>query len=55
MVKKLLQSCWSMWPNLKVSSTYLGHLMGLWSAVSNAVASECPINILLTTGGSEFP
>jgi hypothetical protein len=48
-LKKLLQSCWSMWPNHK-SSMYLGHLVGLWSAASNAVSSKCSITILLTTG-----
>jgi hypothetical protein len=53
--KKLLQYCWSMWPNHNVSSTYPSHLVCLWSAVSNTVSSGCSTNILLTTRDSEFP
>jgi hypothetical protein len=39
----------------KVSSLYLSHLVGLWFAVSSAISSNCSINMLLTTGDSEFP
>jgi hypothetical protein len=34
--------------------TYLSHLVGLWSAVSNAITSKYCINMLLTTGDSEL-
>jgi hypothetical protein len=37
---------------MKVSLTYLSHLVNLWCAVSNAVSTECYINMLLTTGDS---
>jgi hypothetical protein len=35
---------------MKVSLTYLSHLAGLWSAVSNAISSKCFRNVLLSTG-----
>jgi hypothetical protein len=34
---------------------HISHLVGLWSAVSNAISSKHDINILVTTRGSEFP
>jgi hypothetical protein len=39
----------------KMSSMYLSHLVGLLSAVSNAISSKCSINILLTIRDSGFP
>jgi hypothetical protein len=54
MVKKLLQSCWSMWPNHEsgnVSEPFRGFVICLYPLLF----PEWSINILLTTTDSEFP
>jgi hypothetical protein len=51
------RNCCSLAGTCDQTTSYLRHLVGLWSDVSNDIYSKCSINMwaLLNTANSEFP